>query len=228
MFDLAPHIPTKREDYEIELWTKEECFRYYVEQRRIHCTYLQILDLWLLAPYCNECSVADPFIDTTRLPDLTEHTWKLDVLMELGPIMLEVIEQNLEEDDAYSFLCKHCSKELRPWNGDEVYIAKIHLEEYYRIPLGTPGKVQPSKEIQKQIKSLYGNSCFNCGTAETPLHIDHVRPRTKGGDCAFRNLQPLCTTCGNSKGDIEPEEIEVSSTMYFELHPSDSYEGMFW
>jgi 5-methylcytosine-specific restriction endonuclease McrA len=85
-----------------------------------------------------------------------------------------------------------------------------HLEEHYGIPLETPGRRKPSRKIRDRIFQLYDQQCFSCGSGG-PLHIDHIRPQAKGGDSAFRNLQPLCGVCGNLKRDTEPEEIQRST-----------------
>ena len=55
-----------------------------------------------------------------------------------------------------------------------------------------------------------------------------VSPKSKGGDAAFRNLQPLCEDCGNKKADQLPAEVTVFSDIYFGAYPSDAYEGLFW
>jgi 5-methylcytosine-specific restriction endonuclease McrA len=49
----------------------------------------------------------------------------------------------------------------------------------------------------------YGNKCNHCGMQSdyTLLTIDHVRPISKGGTNDIGNLQPLCITCNQSKGN---------------------------
>jgi len=180
------------EDYRLNLWTKKECYRYYIEQRRAHCSYSDILDLWLLAPYCEDCAMSDPFLRDS-MPNILPSTWSLDILLELGPQELERIDRLLSEEPEFAFICKKCGTTLHPWDSDNVYVTKYHLEEHYSIPLSTPGRKKPSIKIQKRIISLYERRCFCCGAADQ-LHIDHIQPRSKGGDAAFRNLQPLCTS----------------------------------
>lgn len=58
---------------------------------------------------------------------------------------------------------------------------------------------------------LFNNKCCNCGFSneehkekwKTRLHIDHVKPISKGGTNHITNLQLLCVTCNSSKGDKE-------------------------
>lgn len=52
-----------------------------------------------------------------------------------------------------------------------------------------------------------GARCRMCG--EVPgdgvrLHVDHVKPWSKGGETVLENLQVLCNTCNIGKGDVEP------------------------
>ena len=228
MFVLKPYIPTAQEKHEHDLWTRAECYRYYVEQRRANCTPKELLDLWLLAPYCETCALVDPLREN-GLPDIAPDEWEMDMLIHLGPKHLGQVKETLSGNPEYAYLCKKCGRELQPWQEDSVYIVSYHLEDHYGIPLTTPGKVNPSRKIQNQIISLYEDRCFGCGKrGRSALHIDHVRPRAKDGDAAFRNLQPLCEICGNEKGDQDATEVEVYSLMYFGPYPSDSYAGLFW
>ena len=225
-FIIKPKTFDNQFKYEIDLWVKEECYRFYVEQRRSICNFLEILDLWLRAPYCEECHAKDP-LSSDGWPDIGTHDWESDVAWELGDDILQQTKEYLKEDSDFCFICKGCSKELRPWEREEIFVAYYHLEEHYNIPLETPGKINPSKKLSKQIFNLYDYKCFNCRSSKE-LSIDHVRPRTKGGDSAFRNLQPLCKICNNKKADIEPEEVKVPYDMYFGILPSDGCEGLFW
>lgn len=227
MIEIEPYIPTPKEMHEDDLCLKEECYRFYADQRRNNCSYSQLLDLWLLAPYCEDCINNDPF-EFNRIPEITADQWEYDLSWEVGADTLERIQKILKEDEYYTLNCHRCNVDLAPWNGDEVYVVRYHLEEHYGIPLYTPNKKTPPRRLREQIFSLYDNECFKCKTSECVLHIDHIRPRSKGGDAAFRNLQPLCERCGNIKGDSAPEVIEIFNTSYFEPYPSESYEYMFW
>jgi 5-methylcytosine-specific restriction endonuclease McrA len=163
------------------------------------------------------------------LPDITPENWEVDVLWSLGKGALDAIQQELaDEDSGFAIGCKRCGRELAPWDGDALHVVTYHLEEHYGIPLNTPGRRNPPKKLRNQIIKLYGGVCFDCGKAGPGLHIDHILPQHADGDAAFRNLQPLCEACGQKKGDVLPDDVEVWSNMYFFLPPSDGYEGLFW
>ena len=225
MFEIEPDI--SKNQYEDNLWLESECYRFYVEQRKSHCRPLDIMDLWLLAPYCSECAASDPF-ERCREPDIVPQGWELDMLINVGRTALDKIQHALDDDADFSLPCKQCQSPLRPWRTDSVHVVAYHLEEHYGIDINTPGKKAVCKKRQIQIIKLYGKECFACKVRGVPLEIDHIMPQSQGGDSAFRNLQPLCTTCNNKKGNQVPSTRRVFSTMYFESSLPDSCEGLFW
>jgi 5-methylcytosine-specific restriction endonuclease McrA len=187
---------------------------------------MELMDLWLLAPQCEDCACSEPF--SPGLPDIHHDGWEVDLLLHVGPDALDRIQQERAEGSDFALRCKRCGRELRPWEDDDAYVVSYHLEEHYGIPLETPGQTSPPSRLRRKLFALYDSHCFGCRASDRDLHIDHIRPRSKGGDAAFRNLQPLCEECGNRKGDSDPIEVQVYSTIYFGPYPMDSYEGLFW
>lgn len=59
------------------------------------------------------------------------------------------------------------------------------------------------REAFAALKEQYGFTCLACGRAEPEivLTIDHVVPVSLGGSNKISNLQPLCESCNNRKGD---------------------------
>ncbi len=45
-----------------------------------------------------------------------------------------------------------------------------------------------------------GRRCRYCGSTDGPFHIDHIKPRSRGGSNSPRNLTVACRTCNTSKG----------------------------
>lgn len=220
---LTPPTFDKKAQHADDLWVRKECYRFYIQQRRLHCTFMERMDLWLLAPFCSNCIQSDPF-EPQRQPDIIPPTWEEDVLLAVGKNTLDQTQLQLLKNPEYGIACKKCGRRLRPWNGDEVHVVSYHLEEHYGIDLETPGKAWPSKELRNRIFALYDFKCFACNSEED-LHIDHIQPRALGGDAAFRNLQPLCKECGKRKADTPATEVAVHSAMYFSSPPCD---GLFW
>ena len=220
-------IPSHQENHSQQEWVKEECYRFYVQQRRNRCSYYEIIDIWLLVPYCNQCIQSD-LLYSYGLPEIAADNWKIDVLIHLGSNTLLKILQNKNHNSEFGIICKKCHSKLRPWDGDSIYMVEQQLEENYGIDVETPGRKNPPNRRKKLIKKFYQGKCFRCERSDVKLHIDHIVPQSKGGDAAFRNLQPLCEKCGNEKGDDMPSDLEFYSDLYFGPYPSDSYEGLFW
>ena len=57
----------------------------------------------------------------------------------------------------------------------------------------------PKKRKQKVIKRD-GDKCVACGSTKD-LTVDHIIPYSKGGSNAQSNLQAMCYTCNQEKGD---------------------------
>lgn len=64
---------------------------------------------------------------------------------------------------------------------------------------------QAWRELRLQVLAKYGNRCHLCGAtkAETSLHVDHIKPRSKYPhlELEFDNLQVLCRDCNMGKSN---------------------------
>ena len=50
-------------------------------------------------------------------------------------------------------------------------------------------------------------TCQYCGVSKTPLTIDHITPKGKGGGDSWENLVAACKPCNQKKGDRLPDEV---------------------
>jgi 5-methylcytosine-specific restriction endonuclease McrA len=80
----------------------------------------------------------------------------------------------------------------------------VRLRIYIRVPYKKI--VLSRKNILR--RDLY--HCQYCGRTDGALTIDHVIPKSKGGDDSWENLLTACITCNNKKGDRTPEEAKMS------------------
>lgn len=62
-------------------------------------------------------------------------------------------------------------------------------------------------EVLKQAKGR----CALCGASikDTPIDVDHIIPRTKGGGNDLSNLQALCDRCNRSKGNRDKTDFRA-------------------
>ncbi|MBS3944910.1 MAG: HNH endonuclease [Melioribacter sp.] len=79
----------------------------------------------------------------------------------------------------------------------------IRLNDFIRVPY---------KKIiltRRNILKRDGHKCAYCGRGDLPLTIDHVIPKSKGGDESWDNLVAACLPCNNKKGDRSPEDANM-------------------
>lgn len=50
------------------------------------------------------------------------------------------------------------------------------------------------------------NTCAYCGRKTSELTLDHVLPRSRGGQSTWENLVSACQPCNHRKSDRTPEE----------------------
>src|SRR2546426_7861459 len=77
----------------------------------------------------------------------------------------------------------------------------IRLVEYIHIPF------ERKSLSRKNILLRDHNTCQYCGRVFAPqdLTLDHITPRSRGGDSAWDNLVTCCRSCNNRKGDRSAE-----------------------
>jgi hypothetical protein len=78
----------------------------------------------------------------------------------------------------------------------------IRLLTYVKIPLSQIVTHRPSKGmIYKRDK----HKCQYCGSTKDPT-IDHIIPKSRGGQDTWENLVVACSTCNTKKGDLLLEQ----------------------
>lgn len=81
----------------------------------------------------------------------------------------------------------------------------IRLCYYVRVPM----RVSPPTRSAVMLRDA--NTCGYCGTTHTRsrMTIDHVLPRSKGGEHSWANLITACQACNQRKGQRSPEEANM-------------------
>ncbi|MHB8226695.1 RNA-guided endonuclease IscB [Acidithiobacillus sp.] len=62
-------------------------------------------------------------------------------------------------------------------------------------------------EIREYLLEKWGRECVYCGAEHTPLEIDHIHPRSKGGSDRVSNLAIACHDCNQRKGNMPVEQF---------------------
>ncbi len=61
-------------------------------------------------------------------------------------------------------------------------------------------------EVREYLLEKWDRKCAYCGAMDTPLNIDHIRPRSSGGSNRVSNLVLACVPCNQSKNDSSVKE----------------------
>lgn len=95
-------------------------------------------------------------------------------------------------------------KKIHSSNKSFEWPSVIRLNDYINIPY---------KKIiltRRNILKRDGHKCAYCGRADLPLTIDHIIPKSKGGDDSWENLVAACLPCNNRKGNRTLEESKMT------------------
>jgi len=101
--------------------------------------------------------------------------------------------------------------------------AVVEGGDYLRTPsrrVSIPSVIRLKRMIRRPFKRLSlsrqnvfkrdGYTCQYCGSREKVLTIDHVLPRSRGGQDTWENLVTACHDCNTRKGDRTPSEAGMS------------------
>ena len=96
---------------------------------------------------------------------------------------------------------EHGGKPLRSAAAEFVWPHVIRLLQYVRVP----------KAVQRKIsrRALFARDrwrCQYCGTESGKLTLDHVVPRSRGGESVWENVVTACAPCNLRKGNRSLEE----------------------
>lgn len=52
-------------------------------------------------------------------------------------------------------------------------------------------------------------TCQYCGIKSSELTVDHIIPKSRGGQDSWENMVAACRECNNKKGNHSPEEASL-------------------
>jgi 5-methylcytosine-specific restriction endonuclease McrA len=94
---------------------------------------------------------------------------------------------------------KQISLELTKFDTQKMQNPEISGMEYQQ------GTLQ-GYEVREYLLEKYNRQCAYCETANVPLEIEHVLPRSKGGSNRVGNLVIACRTCNEEKNNLLLDE----------------------
>jgi 5-methylcytosine-specific restriction endonuclease McrA len=81
----------------------------------------------------------------------------------------------------------------------------IRLIRYVRIPRD----VHRRKITRKAVLARDSYTCQYCGHEASGLTVDHVIPRSRGGESSWENIVASCAPCNRKKGNRLPREVSM-------------------
>jgi 5-methylcytosine-specific restriction endonuclease McrA len=80
----------------------------------------------------------------------------------------------------------------------------IRLVHYVRVP-----RIVQRKISRRALFARDGWRCVYCGSASGRLTLDHVIPRSRGGESIWENVVTSCAPCNLRKGNRLPHEVQM-------------------
>ena len=93
----------------------------------------------------------------------------------------------------------HSATDTYPWPH------VIRLVTYVSVPRTVQRKIS-----RRALFARDGWRCAYCGTSSGRLTLDHIIPRSRGGDSVWENVVTSCAPCNMRKGNRLPEEVSMS------------------
>ncbi|WP_141925145.1 RNA-guided endonuclease IscB [Haloactinospora alba] len=62
-------------------------------------------------------------------------------------------------------------------------------------------------EVREYLLAKFDRACVYCGAMNTPLNVDHVHPKSRGGSDRVSNLVLACIRCNQTKGEKPVKEF---------------------
>lgn len=93
-------------------------------------------------------------------------------------------------------------KVIRTVDDEYSYPSVIRLRRYINLPYAKI--VLSRRNIMKRDR----HTCQYCGT-KSDLTLDHVLPRSRGGEDSWENLVTACNKCNVKKGNRTPDEASM-------------------
>jgi 5-methylcytosine-specific restriction endonuclease McrA len=80
----------------------------------------------------------------------------------------------------------------------------IRLITYVRVPRAVQRKIS-----RRALFARDGWRCVYCGSGGSRLTLDHVVPRSRGGESVWENVVTACAPCNHRKGNRTLEEARM-------------------
>lgn len=120
----------------------------------------------------------------------------------LPPSLSSRVDNTLTWVKRLSALCQitAISQELVRFDTQQMEASKISGVGYQQGTLA-------GYEIREFLLEKWNRTCAYCKAKDTPLEIEHIQPRSKGGSNRISNLCLACTPCNRKKGNQDIKDF---------------------
>jgi 5-methylcytosine-specific restriction endonuclease McrA len=106
----------------------------------------------------------------------------------------------------------------------------LQVPEHIRLTFGNPArhwKVPPVN--RREVLKRDSHTCQYCGTSKR-LTLDHVIPRSKGGQHTWDNVVTACERCNSTKSDrlLHEAGMVLKTKPKAPIHPAVAFAEQFW
>jgi 5-methylcytosine-specific restriction endonuclease McrA len=101
-------------------------------------------------------------------------------------------------------LLESLPRELRSASDTYAWPHVIRLVQYVRVPRAVQRKIS-----RRALFARDGWRCVYCGSSSGRLTLDHVVPRSKGGESIWENVVTACAPCNHRKGNRTLQEAKM-------------------
>jgi 5-methylcytosine-specific restriction endonuclease McrA len=106
----------------------------------------------------------------------------------------------------------------------------LQVPEHIRLTASNPERLWKVPPVnRREVLRRDNHTCQYCGSTKN-LTIDHVIPRSKGGQHSWDNVVAACERCNSSKGDRLPHEANMvpKAKPKAPIHPAVAFAEQFW
>jgi 5-methylcytosine-specific restriction endonuclease McrA len=106
----------------------------------------------------------------------------------------------------------------------------LEVPEHIRLTVANPERLWKVPPVnRREVLRRDNHACQYCGSTKN-LTIDHVIPRSKGGQHTWDNVVAACERCNSLKGDRLPYEASMVPKVKPKApaHPAVAFAEKFW
>lgn len=106
----------------------------------------------------------------------------------------------------------------------------LTIPEHIRLKTSSKERIWKIPPVnRREVLRRDAHTCQYCGSKKR-LTLDHVMPRSKGGQHSWDNVVAACAPCNSYKADRTPElaKMQLKRKPQAPVHPVIAFAGQFW